>query len=131
MTESVPLSELTAALYTHADVAGLTEVLTSALAGVLPADLVTIVRRRTLADRAKGRAGTPTALLVRVGDKELALTRSATGAAATIGHVVRGVRLSSTPVELDAWFATLATELRRLAARDEHARQVLERFLLD
>ena len=133
MTEpSPPLSTLTAALYTHADVAGMVQILTTTLAGLLPAELVTVERRRSVAERLSGRPGAPIALDVELGDRRLSLrTRSDGGPDASVSHIVQGVRLSTTRVTLDEWIARLAAGLERLAAEDERARRALERFLLD
>lgn len=126
-----PLGDLAAALSTHADVAAMTEVLTTTLAGLLPPDLVRVERRRGLADRLAGRAGVPTSLTVRGADHDLVLRRRTDGGTeAVIVHAVRGVALSRTPVPISEWTAALASELERLAASDAVARAALERLLL-
>jgi hypothetical protein len=131
MSEPRPLGHLIGALSAHADVESMTEVLTATLADLLPARLVRIERRRTLADRLAGRAGTPVALSVLAGDRELTLQALADGGTeAVIVHTVRGVVLSRTPVPVTDWIAALATELDRRAAEDDAARAALQRLLL-
>lgn len=131
MDDPVPLSELSVALHAHADVAAMTDVLTTSLADVLPGDVVTVERHRSVADRLHGRPGTPVALSFEAGDRRLSLRAGPRGRPeATSEHVVRGVRLSQQAIDVDRWIAELATELRRLAAADERAREALYRFLL-
>lgn len=126
-----PLSNLSSALYTHADVAGMTEILTTSLAGLLPADVVQVKRRRTTADRLHKRPGRPVELSFLAGDQRLTLRSDEHGRPeSTIEHVVRGVRLSQQRIGIDEWIAALTAELRRLAAEDELARETLYRFLL-
>ena len=132
MDEPVPLSELSLALQAHADVAAMTEVLTSSLAGLLPADVVIVERRRTIADRLAKRPGTPIALTFDAGDRRLTLRADGQGRpAATSEHVVRGIRLSAHPIDIEQWIATLAAELQRLGSADQQARDALYRFLLE
>ena len=130
-SQPVPIAGLTEALYLHGDVESMARILTSTLAGLLPADLVTVQYRRGARDRLSGRPGTPVAVDVLLGDRRLSL-RSGDGAVtqATISHVVRGVTLSTEPVAIGAWITTLATELERMAAADQRARTALENFLL-
>jgi hypothetical protein len=129
--EPPPLGHLTAALSGHADVTAMTEVLTATLADLLPAGLVRVERERSLSDRVRGRAGSPVAVTVPIGDRELTLRRRADGSTEPeIGHVVRGVALSRTVVPIDEWITALARELERRAAADERARAALDRLLL-
>jgi hypothetical protein len=131
VTEPAPLGHLVAALTPHAEVAGMTHVLTATLAGLLPARLVRVERRRSLADRVGGRPGIPVAVTVLTGEHELALREAATGTVeATIAHSVRGVVLSRRSVPITEWITALATHLQRLGEQDQQARHALDRLLL-
>jgi hypothetical protein len=132
MAEPRPLGHLVAALSAHADVASMTRVLTTTLADLLPADVVQVERRRSVADRLAGRTGSPVALTVRLGDdRELVLrARPDGGTDALTVHTVRGVVLSRTPLPITDWIAALAAGLDRLAAADDRARTALDRLLL-
>jgi hypothetical protein len=124
--EPRPLGHLVAALDRHRDVAALTEVLTTTLADLLPGDLVTVERSRTMADRMHGRPGTPVALTVRCGERDLVLR----GREPSVVHTVRGVVLSRRSVPITEWIELLAAELDRRGREDETARAALERLLL-
>lgn len=129
--EPPPLGHLIAALSTHADVASLSQVLTVTLADTLPAGMVHIERRRSLADRVAGRPGQPIAVSITAADKTLTLKTPPDGPAeATITHTVRGVTLSRTPLSTPAWITELANALSKVAATNETTRAALERLLL-
>jgi hypothetical protein len=131
MTEPPSLGRLVGALSAHSDVAALTQVLTTTLADLLPADLVDVERARSFGDRLTGRPGRPVAVTVRAGERSLQLRSASDGRTeATITHAVRGVVLSRKSVEITEWITTLATELERLATQDERARAALDRLLL-
>lgn len=131
MTEPPSLGRLVGALSAHSDVAAMTEVLTTTLADLLPADLVTVERARTVGDRLAGRAGRPVAVAVQAGDRALTLRAAVAGRTeATITHTVRGVVLSRKAVPVSEWIAALAAELDRIAAQDDAARALLDRLLL-
>lgn len=111
------------------EVTTLTRVLLETLGAALPAGMVEVERRRTLADRMAGRDGTPIALRVLTGDRQLELRQGNRGPDAEIRHVVRGIVISRRPVELGEWVHALAEELTRLAARDATAGQALRTLL--
>ena len=111
------------------EVATLTRVLLQTLGQTLPAGMVEVERRRTMADRMAGRDGTPVALRVLTGDRQLELRQTSSGPHAEIRHVVRGIVISRRPVELGEWVQALAEELTRLAARDATAGQALRTLL--
>lgn len=120
------------AAYLRADageVTTLTRVLLQTLGDALPAGMVEVERRRTLADRVAGRDGTPVALRVLSGDRQLELRQGHGGPEAEIRHVVRGIVISRRPVELGEWVQALAEELTRLAARDATAGRALRALL--
>jgi hypothetical protein len=130
--EPTPLTALIQALHTDANVSGVARVLTTALADLMPANLVTVERRRTMADRMARRDGEPVCVTIQNGDRQLMLRTLDNGSVEpTIGHVVRGVRLSATTVNLNDWLAALAQELERLAASGAASRAALERFLFE
>jgi hypothetical protein len=126
-----PLGHLIAALSAHADVVSLTHVLTVTLADALPAGMVHVERRRSLADRAAGRPGQPIAVSITAGDKRFTLKTPPGGRVeASVTHTVRGVTLSRTPMSTPAWITELATALNNVAGADEMTRAALERLLL-
>ncbi|MBE7189020.1 hypothetical protein [Jatrophihabitans endophyticus] len=131
MSDPPSLSELSVALHRHADVAAMTDVLTTSLAGLLPPDVVTVERQRSVGDRLAGRPGTPVSLTFDAGDRRLTLRADRFGRPEGVSeHVVRGVRLSRQTLDVDEWIAALAAEVHRLADADERAREVVTRFLL-
>ncbi|MFI1517515.1 hypothetical protein [Kitasatospora cineracea] len=122
---------LTAALRRDAaDLEAYTRVLAGALADALPADTVTVGRRRGLADRMAGRPGRIERLDVSTDGQRLSLTVTGGRAAAEVCQVVRGVVLSRRPVPLDEWTRELAAALTARARSDARAREALERLLL-
>jgi hypothetical protein len=131
MTEPPSLGRLVGALSAHADVAAMTEVLTTTLADLLPADIVDVERGRTVGDRLAGRPGRAVAVTIRAGERALSLRSTGPGRTdATITHTVRGVVLSRRSVPITEWVEALAGELARIAERDDAARAVLDRLLL-
>jgi hypothetical protein len=126
-----PLGHLVAALSARADAASLSQVLVATLAEALPAGMVEVERRRSLADRLTGRPGQLTAVTINAIDKALTLSVPPTGPSeATITHTVRGITLSQTAMPVSAWINELARTLREVAATDEATRAALERLLL-
>lgn len=106
------------------------KVLTGSLADALPAGSVTSERKRSVGDRLAGREGRVERLEVTLDDRRLILTLAHGRPQGEVATVVRGVVLSRTPVELDAWAAELATALARRAEADARARAALERLVL-
>ncbi len=111
------------------DVAAFTRVVVATLAAMLPAGLVDVERKRTMADRLSGRDGEPTAVLARFAARELELRNGVGGAETEIRTVVRGVVLSRRRVPVSEWVRALAEELNALAASSADARAALARLL--
>jgi hypothetical protein len=113
----------------RADVESYTRVLTDTLGAALPAGMVEVERRRSLADRVSGRPGQPVAVRVRCGERDLEMRQGARGVDAEVRTVVRGVVISRRTIGVDEWLALLAEELGALAERDAAAREALARLL--
>ncbi len=106
--------------------------LINTLIEALPPDLVRVERRRSAADRLRGREGDVVAVGVELGDKRFRLARPGTGARpeATVGHVSGGVTMSTTTVPLDAWAQDLAAALVTAAGRDAAAADAASRLAI-
>jgi hypothetical protein len=111
-----------------ADVATYARVLTVTLADVLPPGSVTVEYERGLADRLKGRAGQPSRIVVRLGERVLFLAGGGRPVA-EIHHEVRGVVLSREQVTLDVWVEALARELVAQADASARAAEALRRLV--
>ncbi len=109
----------------RADVESYTRVLTAVLGDALPAGMVEVERKRSLADRMAGRDGTPVALTVTTPDERLTLRQEAHGVAGEIHQIVRGVTIKRRSVGLDEWLVALAGVLSRLAESSAAARAAL------
>jgi hypothetical protein len=121
---------LIAALRTdRSDVASYSRVLTMTLGDALPAGMVEVGRRRSMADRVSGRPGTPVSVLVRTPERQLELRDGRHGVEAEIRTVVRDVVIRRKQVAIDEWLKFLAEELNKLADRDATAREALSRLL--
>lgn len=105
-------------------------VLTGTLADALPADAVTVERRRGMADRLAGRPGRVERLEVALGEQRLALNLAGSRVTGEVCKVVRGVVLSRRPTPLDEWVRELATAVAVRAESDARAKAALERLLL-
>lgn len=128
---SYDVESLAAALRRDAaDLEVYARVLTGSLADALPAGAVTVDRRRGMADRLAGRAGTVERLDVSLGEHRLVLTWKHGRPSAEVCTEVRGVVLSRRPVELDEWLRELAVAVAARAASDARAKAALERLLL-
>ena len=128
---SGPLGNLVVAHFRRVEVAMLGRVLVSTLTGALPASMVRVERRRSLGKRLTGRAGEPIGVTVTAGDRALSFRAPDVGVVeATVGHVVRGVVLSTTPVAVGRWLDELGEVLDRVTRDDEATRSALERALL-
>lgn len=112
-----------------ADVAAYAGVLTAMLADVLPPGLVTVERVRTMADKVRGRQGQVRRVVVRLGERVLALSEQHGQPVAEVHHEVRGVVLSRERLSLDAWLDTLARELVDYADANARAAQALRRLV--
>lgn len=112
------------------DIASYTRVLTNTLGDALPPEMVTVERKRTLADRMAGREGEPVALTVTTPDEELELRQHGHGrVAGEIRQVVRGVVIKRRPANVDEWLVALAGVLAALAQRSASARAALSDLL--
>ena len=126
-----PLGNLVVAHFRRVEIAMLGRVLITTLGGALPASMVSLERRRSWGQRLTGRAGEAIGITVTAGDRALSFRAPEVGAVqASIGHVVHGVVLSSTPVPIDQWLDQLGAVLDRLTNDDEATRVSLERALL-
>jgi hypothetical protein len=129
--ESDEIEMLAAALRRDAaDLALLTRVLPGALAELLPADVLTIERRRTMADRMAGREGRIERIVVSTENRRLILAVVHGRAAAALESVVHGVVLSRRPLNLDEWARELATALAAHARSQAMALAAMEHLLL-
>jgi hypothetical protein len=108
------------------DIASYTRVLTSVLGDALPAEMVTVERKRSLADRMAGREGEPVRLTVTTDDQELELRPGGRG---EIRQVVHGVVIKRRRVGADEWLVALAAVLAGLAERSAAARSALTDLL--
>jgi hypothetical protein len=134
MTDSLgPMGDLhliAAALRSdRADVESYTRVLTAVLGDALPAGMVEVERKRSLADRMNGREGTPVALTVTTPDERLTLRKESHGVAGEIHQIVRGVTIKRRTVGLDEWLVALAGVLAKLAESSATAREALTGLL--
>ena len=128
---SGPLGNLVVAHFRRVEIAMLGRVLVSTLSGALPASMVRVERRRSIGRRLAGRAGEPIGVSITAGDRILTFRAPEVGVVeAAVGHSVRGVVLSTTPVPVAQWLDELGALLDRLAHDDEATRQALERALL-
>jgi hypothetical protein len=110
----VEVATLAAALRADAgDLALYAGFLLNSLGDALPAELVTVDRTRTLADRVRGGEGTVTGVHVRLGEELFSLRRDRVGAAgtATVSHEVGGIRLSTETLGLDTWSTRVSAAL--------------------
>jgi hypothetical protein len=126
-----PLGNLVAAHFQRVEIALLARVLTTTLVGALPPRMVRVQRRRTLIERLLRRPGETVGISVIADDQILTLRAPELGVTeTTIGHIVRGVVLSSDRVPVATWLATLADTLNRVTNDDAVTRAALERALL-
>jgi hypothetical protein len=113
----------------RADVESYTRVLTSVLGDALPAGMVEVERKRSLADRMNGREGTPVSLTVTTPDEQLVLRQGPHGVAGEVRQIVRGVTIKRSTVGVDEWLVALAGVLARLAGTSAAARDALTDLL--
>ena len=129
--ERGPLGDLVVAHFRRVEIAMLGRVLITTLGGALPAPMVSVERRRSWAQRLTGRDGEAIGITITAGDRALSFRAPAVGAVqASVGHVVHGVVLSSTPVPVAQWLDQLGELLNRLTDDDEATRVALERAAL-
>jgi len=126
-----PLGNLVVAHFRRVEIAMLGRVLVSTLGGALPASMISVERRRSLAQRLTGRSGEAIGITITAGERALSFRAPEVGAVeARVGHAVQGVVLSSTPVPVAQWLDELGELLDRLTNDDEATRVALERALL-
>jgi hypothetical protein len=113
----------------RADIESYTRVLTSVLGDALPPGMVTVDRRRTMADRMAGREGTPVSLLVATPEEQLELRQERHGVTAEVRQVVHGVTIKRRTVGIDEWLVALAGVLAGLAQSSAAARAALTNLL--
>jgi len=113
----------------RADVESYTRVLTTVLGDALPAGMVEVERKRSLADRMNGREGTPVALTIRTPETVLLLKQESHGVHAEVHQIVRGVTIKRSTVGVDDWLVALAGLLSKLAGSSASARDALTKLL--
>ena len=113
----------------RADVESYTRVLTTVLGDALPAGMVEVERKRSLADRMNGREGTPVALTIRTPETVLLLKQESHGVRAEVHQIVRGVTIKRSTVGVDDWLVALAGLLSKLAGSSASARDALTKLL--
>jgi hypothetical protein len=128
--DSPSLDMVTAALRADSsDIAIYARVLTESLGDALPANCVTVDRRRSASDRMKGRPGTVAKITVRLGDQVMTLEPTDGAPAAEICKEVRGVVLSRQPVPVGQWIAELARALVGHAEQNAATADALRRLV--
>jgi hypothetical protein len=124
------LDMVTAALRADsADVAIYARVLTETLGDTLPPDCVVVERDRSVSDRMRGRPGTATKIMVRLGDQVLTLGMQRGAPVAEVCREVRGVVLSRQPVQFGQWVSELARALMAHAEQNAAAADALRRLV--
>lgn len=113
----------------RADIESYTRVLTSVLGDALPPGMVTVDRKRTMADRMAGREGTPVSLLVTTPEEQLELRQGRHAVTAEVRQVVHGVTIKRRTVGIDEWLVALAGVLAGLAQSSAAARAALTNLL--
>lgn len=132
MSEPGQVAILAAALRADAgDLSLYAGFLLNSLSDALPAELVTVDRARSLADRVRGGEGTVTGVHVRLGEEVFSLRRARVGApgAATVSHEVGGIRLATETLGLDAWSTRVSAALLERARADSAAAAALTGLL--
>lgn len=129
--DAVPdVAELAASLRADAgDLEVYARVLTGALADALPAGVVEIERRRSLADRVAGRDGTAAVVRINFDDASFELAQGPHQPQARVNIRSGGVVISRRTVTVAAWAEQLAARLAALASESQEARAALARLL--
>ncbi len=128
---SGPLGDLFAAHMQRVEIAMLSRVLATTLAGALPPSMVRVERRRTMGQRLHRQPESVIGVSVDAGDKRLTFRAPAVGdIQATVSHTVRGVVLSSSTVPVVEWLSQLADVLNAASNDDRATRAALQRALL-
>ncbi|TDV43105.1 hypothetical protein [Actinophytocola oryzae] len=114
----------------EADVRSFARVLTGALAEALPAGMVEVEYRRGFAGRLAGRDPRPVSVVVHGAEQDLSLRESdRSGVDTEVRHVVGGVVISRTRVDLDTWLWMLAETVMAAATRTAATQRAFERFM--
>ena len=130
-SDSQPLGTLVASHLQRLEVAMLSRVLATTLAGALPPSMVQVERRRSAADVLRRQPGVVIGVVVSAGDTVLAFRSPDIGVTeASVSHRVRGVVLSTTQVTVADWLAQLAGVLNRAADQDAATRAALRSAVL-
>ena len=111
-----------------ADLALYADFVTATLADALPVENLTIVRKRGLFG---ARADAPVlSVSVRLGERTYTLSRARVGspAAASVGHIVNGIVLSTKTLDLAQWSHQLAAALTTLTESNADAAAALARM---
>jgi hypothetical protein len=103
--------------------------LLNALDGALPADVVSVTRKKALFGRTKSDAPI-LCVTVTLDDERFVLERPDPSAApkASVGHVVGGIVLKTESVPLGRWSDRLARALTELAGRNAESAAALQRL---
>lgn len=126
-----PLGDLFAAQMQRVEIAMLSRILATTLAGALPPSMVRVERRRTVGQRLHRQPESVIGVSVDAGDKTLTFRAPAVGDIhATVSHTVRGVVLSSASVPVAEWLSQLADVLNAASADDHATRTALQQALL-
>lgn len=112
-----------------ADVAVYGQVLTDTIGDMLPPGCVTVERERSMSDKMRGRPGSVSRVVVRLGDQQLMLGMRRGAPIAEIWREVRGVVLSRQEVPLAQWTVELARGLVTHAEQNAAAAAALRRLV--
>ena len=125
------LGDLVVARLRQTDSAMLGRVLIATLGTALPTSMIRLEQRRSIGQRLTRHSAEPIGITITAGERTLVFRAPNDGPPeASVGHVVRGVVLSSTPVPVAQWLADLGVLLNQLAREDEATRAALEQALL-
>lgn len=105
-------------------------VLSGTLIETLPPGAVKLERKRSMADRAAGRAGKVESVEVTLGEQRMTLRLAKHGPVGEVCKEVRGIVLSRQQVGMDVWIETLSAAIAETARSNAKAREVLQRFVL-
>lgn len=126
-----PLGNLVVAHFRRVEIAMLARVLITTLGGALPASMVRVEHRRSFGRRLTGRSGEPIGVSITAGERTLTFRAPEIGVAeTTVGHIVRGVVLATSPVPMAQWLDELGVLLDEVTRTDEATRLALEQAFL-
>lgn len=125
------LGDLFAAHLQRVEVAMLSRVLVTTLAGALPLSMVRVERESNLLKRLGHRPRPVIGVSISADDKTLTFKAPAVGLTqATVSHTVNGVTLSTTRITVSEWLDQLAAVLNVVSNGDAATRAALQRALL-